>query len=184
MSPTFITFVTPSYKRPKMLAACMASVGAQTLIHEIEHLVLPDHIGIGIEGMYAKLPQYASAVHGEYVHLLADDDVLADEHVVGEVKAFAELHGYPPVIIVEVVKHMEQGALCLPLNKFGPPVEGAIDLGCVITRNDVWKQHVGDYGKRYEGDADHLLAMWNAGHKFAYSDVYFLEGAVMRGRPE
>lgn len=182
---SFLTFITPTFRRPQRLAACLASVGAQTLVSEIEHIVLPDHVGIGIDGMYASLPHYASAVHGEYVHILADDDVLAGPTVVEQVKRFAEQQRHPPVIVVNVVKFMEEGALLLPTALYRDvPIEGQIDLGCIITRRDVWLQHVGDYGHRYEGDADHMLAMHRAGHAFARAEIFFLKGAVMRGRAE
>jgi hypothetical protein len=88
----FITFYTPTYKRPQALARCLASVASQTVVGEIEQIVIPDHVGVGIHGMYARVPQYASAVHGEYVMFLCDDDVLADATVVETVKTFAGRH--------------------------------------------------------------------------------------------
>jgi hypothetical protein len=181
---SFITFITPHYKRPKALAECIASVGRQTLASEVEHIVLPDYVGRGIGGMYGELPKYASTVHGDYVHLLADDDVLVGHRAVQDVKDFAELHGYPAMIVVKVIKYTEMGPLQLPRPGLVEPVMGQIDLGCLITRSDVWKQHCHQYGNRYEGDFDYAAAVWNAGHKFLYADVFFLEGAVMRGRPE
>ena len=184
MTP-FVTFVTPSlWNRPNLREQCLTSVKAQRMDADIEHLVLPDYVGDGIGAMYARMPQYASAVHGEYVHILADDDVL-EPGAVQELKAFADQWGYPPVIIVNALKYTELGALVLPLEHHGPPVQGRIDLGCIVTRADVWKQHVKDYGQRYEGDFDHVSALWNAGHKFLYKpEGLFLRGAVMRGAGE
>jgi hypothetical protein len=181
---SFITFYTPTYKRPQKLAACLESVAQQTLCAEIEHIVLPDYVGRGIAGMYAQVPTYAKAVHGAYVHLLADDDVLATPTAVEEVKAFAELHGYPGVIVVKVVKRHPQGGLLLPLDHGGPPFMGKIDLGCLIVRQDIWKAHCHQYGQCYEGDAVFAEALHAAGNRFVYADVFFLDGAVMRGQPE
>jgi hypothetical protein len=177
----FLTLYTPTYRRPIALAKCLASVAAQSAVSEIEQIVIADHVGVGIDGMYQRIPQYVEAVHGQYVHLLADDDVLAGPQAVAQLKARAEAEGFPPVLIVSAIK----GFLTLPLDDHGPPVCGRIDLGCLVVRQDVWKQHVGDYGKRYEGDFDMAHALWDAGHQFVYArDITFLIGAVSRGAAE
>lgn len=174
----FLSFFTPTYRRPERLAACLESVRLQTV--PCEQLVVPDHVGVGIAGMYARVARYASALHGEYVHFLADDDTLAGPHVVAAVREFARSHGNPEVIIVQAVKN----GLLLPFEMQGPPAEGCIDLGCVITRRDVWQAHADDYGRRYEGDFDHLNAMWSAGRSFMYCDLLFEVGPAMHGAPE
>lgn len=176
----FLSFYTPTYRRPQSLARCLASVAAQTIVADIEHLVIPDHIGRGIGGMYAQIPQYAEAVHGDYVHVLADDDVLAAPDVCARVRVFAEAHQYPPVLLVSVTKAGAQW----PQGEPWPPVCGQIDLGCLITRADVWKRHVTDYGQRYEGDWDFADALYRAGHRALCCDVMFLHGAVSRGAAE
>ena len=180
MTP-FLTFLTPSrWDRPKCREACLAQVHKASQGVRIQHLVEIDHHCEGIGAMYTRMPQFAHAIRGEYVHILADDDCLQDG-APRELQVFAEQWGYPPVIIVNVIK----GALLLPIDPHGPPVEGRIDLGCVVTRADVWKQHVQDYGARYEGDYDHVSALFKAGHKFLYKpEGLFLWGDVMRGRPE
>lgn len=174
----FLSFFTPTYRRPRQLAACLESVRTQTW--PCEQVVIPDHVGIGIAGMYATVARYASALHGEYVHFLADDDRLASPQVVGEVRGFARAHGNPPVIVVRAIKN----GLSLPVTMSGPPVQGAIDLGCLITRRDVWQAHANDYGRRYEGDFDFALALWNAGHAFVYADILFEVGPALHGAPE
>ncbi len=177
----FLSFYTPTFRRPMALAKCLQSVQAQTLVRDVEQVVIVDHVGLGVGGMYEQVPHYASAMHGQYVHMLADDDVLAGPHVVAQVKARAEREGFPPVLIVSAIK----GHLMLPLDNAGPPVCGRIDLGCLIVRNDVWQQHVKDYGSRYEGDFDIADALWKAGHSFVYArDITFLIGAVSRGAAE
>lgn len=180
MSHPFISFYTPTYKRPQQLAACLASVGAQTLREEIEQIVIPDHVGRGIGGMYAHVPLYAPFVRGQYVHFLADDDVLASPVVVRQVKDFAEAEGFPPLIIVQAKK---AGALW-PAGEPWPPRMGAIDLGCSIVRADIWKQHAHAYGQRYEGDFDFLDALATAGVPASYLPLLFSIGAVSRGATE
>lgn len=179
MTP-FITFYTPTHRRPQALGACLRSVWQQTAVGEVEQLVVPDHVGLGIGGMYRRIPDYAAAVHGRYVHLLADDDELAAPNVVEQLIRFAERESNPPVIIVRA----EKDGMEFPLGMPWPPRQGEIDLGCLVTRVDVWRRHVGDYGNRYEGDFDFANALAAAGHLVAYCPVLFLRGAVLRGRPE
>jgi hypothetical protein len=181
---TFITFYAPTFRRPQRREACLQSVREQTLVREIQLFGPEDLTGEGIAGMYAAIPSYAPVVKGNYVHVLADDDVLATPTAVAEVKAFAELHGYPGVIVVKVVKRHPQGGLLLPLDQSGPPFMGKIDLGCLIVRQDIWKAHCHQYGHCYEGDAVFAEALHAAGNRFVYADVFFLDGAVMRGQPE
>lgn len=178
MTP-WITFYTPTYKRPRGLAACLASVARQSAVSVIEQIVIPDHVGIGIDGMYAQIPNYVSAVHGQYVHLLADDDELADPDVVANLWRFIDVHGQPPLVLVAVQK----GPLHLG-NPAWPPVMGGIDLGQLVIRADIWKRHVHDYGKRYEGDFDLADALAREGIVPVYCPLLFLRGGQSHGAAE
>jgi hypothetical protein len=180
VSRPFLTFLTPTYKRPNLLQACMASVQAQTAVEHIEHIVLPDYVGRGVGGMFTQLPLYAESVHGDYVHILCDDDVLANTHVVAQVRKFAEREGMPPVLLVKAQK----GDATWPAGKPWPPRCGAIDLGCCITRRDVWQRYVEDYGSTYEGDFAFADAVHRAGYEAESLDLLFLRGKVMRGAAE
>jgi hypothetical protein len=179
MAP-FLTFLTPTYRRPKGLAACLASVQEQTAVERIQQIVIVDHVGRGIGEMFSALPTYAPAVQGQYVHVLCDDDLLWDETVVETVERFAADHDQPPLIIVTVVKN---GAP-YPRGQAWPPVEAHIDLGCLIVRRDVWVGYCGDYGTRYEGDFDFAKALFDAGIQASVAEIDFLTGAVSRGVPE
>ncbi len=179
MTP-FLSFYTPTYRRPQGLERCLASVGAQTLAAEIEQIVIPDHVGLGIGGMYARVPQYVEAVHGRYVHFLADDDVLTSPVVVQQVKDFAEVEGFPPLILVQA----EKDGARWPVGQVWPPVCGQIDLGCGIVRADIWKAHAHCYGHRYEGDYDFLSALAASGVEAKYLPLLFSRGAVSRGEAE
>ncbi len=180
MTTPFITFLTPAYRRPKGLATCLASVQTQTAVARIQQIVLVDHVGVGIAGMYASLPPYREVVHGQYVHILCDDDVLASPTVVEQVEQFAKDRRYPAVIVVSA----EKGGLVWPSGDPWPPQMGLIDLGCILTRADVWREHVTDYGKRYEGDFDQMQALFAAGHRAERCDLLFVRGAVSRGAAE
>lgn len=176
----FLTLYTPTYRRPAGLVRNLFSVQDQTRVRDIEQIVIPDHVGIGIDGMYAKVPDYAPAVHGQYVAFLCDDDVLAAPNVVDRLWACAEAEGYPPLIIVQTEKN---GAVW-PSGNAWPPRMGSIDLNCAIVRSDVWKAHAHCYGKRYEGDFDFMLALYKSGVPAVPCDLLFSRGGVSRGAAE
>ena len=180
MSRLFLTLYTPTYKRPQALARCFASVANQTLVREIEQIVIPDHVGVGIDGMYARVPQYADAVHGLYVTFLCDDDELHGPTVVERVKDFAEANNHPPLILVGT----EKGGNRWPAGNPWPPRLGYIDLNCAIVRSDIWKQYASAYGSRYEGDFDFLNTLHSVGVYPVWCDVLLSRGAVSRGAPE
>jgi hypothetical protein len=178
----FLTLYTPTFRRPQALAQCLESVGRQTAADDLEHLVIPDHVGYGlVAGLYGRMPRYAAAVRGRYVNILCDDDVLASETVVASVRAFADSWHSPEVIIVRVVKGATALPACDPLKE---PVCGAVDLTSYIVRGDIWQRHVKDYGLRYEGDFDHALALYRAGYTTAFCDVLWAVGGQSHGRPE
>jgi len=158
----------------------MESVRTQTVVDQIEQIVIPDHIGIGVGGMFGRVSAYVDAVHGQYVHMLCDDDVLAGPTVVEQVAAFAAALSFPPVILVRAIK----GAYTWPRGVPWPPVCGLIDLGCVITRADIWKAHAEDYGQVYEGDYLQMKAVAEAGHNAVFCDVLFCHGPVSHGEAE
>jgi hypothetical protein len=182
LTKPFLSIYTPTYKRPQGLARCLASVAAQTVVRDIEQLVIPDHVGVGVDGMYARVPQYADAVHGEYVTFLCDDDELTHPAVVEAVQVFAAENNNPPLILVATQK----GPHIWPAGNPWPPQCGAIDLNCAIVRADVWKQHVHAYAAnaRYESDFDFLDALHRAGVPALWCDVLFSRGAVSRGAAE
>lgn len=182
MTP-FLTFYTPTYRRPRGLARCLESVRAQTVAGAVEQIVIPDHVGRGIGGMYGEVPRYVDAVHGRYVHVLADDDVLAGPTAVAALMNAAREHGDPPAFLVRARK----GPLDLPLDGAAwPPVCGRVDLSCFVTRADVWRPlaRAGAYGQRYEGDYDFAVALATAGVVPVYLPLPFVVGGVSRGAPE
>jgi glycosyltransferase involved in cell wall biosynthesis len=176
----FLSLYTPTYRRPHGLARNLASVQAQTAVDDLEQIVIPDHVGVGIDGMYARVPRYAHAVHGRYVAFLCDDDVLAGPTVVEQVRTHATHAGQPALIVVRTQKN---GAIW-PTGEYWPPRLGAIDLNCLIVRSDIWRSHVHCYGKRYEGDFDFAESLWQHGVYASPLDLLFSIGGVSRGAAE
>jgi hypothetical protein len=176
----FLSLYTPTYRRPQALARCLASVSAQTLSGEVEQVVIPDHVGRGIAGMFAQVPSYAPSLHGEYVAWLCDDDVLAHPTVVWDLKQVIDLHRHPELLIVDTMK---DGARW-PAMDIWPPQCGAIDLNCAVMRRDVWLKFAASYGACYEGDYLHFKAMADAGVRPIFVPLLFSVGAVSRGAAE
>lgn len=178
----FLTLITPTYKRPKQLAACLDSVAKQTAVADIEQIVMPDHVGYGVAaGLFGRMSWVKPVVRGAYVNILCDDDVLPDERAVEKVRSFASNHEDPAVIVARVIKNGLRLPLCAPEAE---PICGQVDLTSFIVRSDVWHAHVSDYGQRYEGDFDHASALYRAGRRFAFCDVLWAVGAASNGRPE
>jgi hypothetical protein len=176
----FLTLYTPTYKRPRQLMECMASVAAQTLVSEIEHVIIADYVGLGVDGMYKRVPNHAPGTTGQYVYLLADDDCLADPRAVENLQAFVRGCGEPPdVIACRDIK----GGRHLPDFWGEAPRCGYFDLGNMIVRGDVWRGHCDMYGKRYEGDFDLASYLWKR-FDWAWWDYLFMVGSVNFGRPE
>ena len=80
---TFITFYTPTYKRPTFLAVCKQSVQMQTC-KDYQHMVIVDDAGIGVDGMFNDIQHHTDRIRGDYVFILADDDRLLDPEGVGK----------------------------------------------------------------------------------------------------
>jgi hypothetical protein len=181
----FITFITPTYRRPHSLAKCLQSVSSQSAKQHIEHIVLPDHNGLGIAGMYTALRHYADIARGSYVHFLADDDELADYTSVEQLMDARATHATaPPAIIVSALK----GGSYWPVPKDGgPPIMGQFDLGCMVVRQDWWSKLVarGAYRPCYEGDYHFAEALWlGCGKDWAYHPFLFMRGRVSHGAAE
>jgi hypothetical protein len=176
----WLSILTPTFRRPRQLAACLASVGAQTAVAAIEHVVIVDHVGIGCGGMHACFRWYAQALHGDYIYVLGDDDVLASSTVVATLRDLVTAADFPPLVLVRT-RQEEHEYPSLPA---WPPREGHIGTGCAVVRADVWRQHVTDYGARYAGDYDFLAAIARARHRVVSTDLLFARGAVSRGQPE
>lgn len=158
----------------------MQSVAEQTI--PVQQVFARDRVlgGSGVAGMFSQVKLHAHRLTGDYVHFLADDDWLCGPTVAEQVQTFALLNGWPDVIVVRA----EKCGVMYPIRMEGPPICGQIDLGCIITRRDVWLQHVQDYAAVYEGDYWHMLAMYNAGRRFVYSSIEFERGPAMRGAAE
>jgi hypothetical protein len=177
--PTFLSIYTPTYRRPVMLEACRASVRIQTV--PVEHVIIEDAIGIGIDGVYAAIPQHAGKVTGDYVMVLSDDNVLVDERFAEELAQETEQAGFPDVV-------MFRGQINTSLQPVAWRTEPRItmvDLSCFAVARQIWQKHADRWGHRYEGDYDFIHALWELGYRFHWWDrLAFRALQISRGQPE
>lgn len=163
-STPFLSIYTPTYKRPGLLKQCKASVAAQ--VAPVEHVIAEDTVGIGIDGVYARMPDHASLVHGEYVMVLSDDNVLTDTHFASDLKEIVRHNDHPDVVVFKG----EIGSSVQPIVWHDEPQIERIDLSCFAVARDVWQQHADLWGHRYEGDFDFIHGLWDLGYRFFWWD--------------
>lgn len=176
----FMTFYTPTYQRPNLLAICRRSVQAQTC-RDFQHMVIVDDVGIGVAGMFRDIRKHVDEIRGEYVFILADDDRLLGPDGLEQVKAFARDHDNPPVIIV---KNHKWGKI-FPLIWDAAPEYTKIDTGNFIIRRDVFVENADQFGECYEGDYVFIHHLWEQGYPFAWFDYEFSAMQVAgRGKTE
>jgi hypothetical protein len=174
---TLLTIYTPTFRRPQQLARCRASVAAQT-DGDYQHIIVEDHIGLGVAGMFRDIPTHYAHIAGEWVYFLSDDDVLTDPNVIADFRAQA--------FDADVVMAKSTiGEYTFPLAHCwrAEPREAGVTLSNWIVRREVWCSV--PYGHRYEGDFDHIAECWRRGLRFAWWDrvICHAEGWG-RGRPE
>lgn len=179
----FLTIYTPTHRRPSLLRTCVLSVEMQ-VCHDYEQVIIHDEIGVGIAGMFAAIPGNLNLIKGDYVYILQDDDVLADNGVIGDVRMFAIKNNMPPVVIGRNIKRGNK----YPTYWRERPQEGHIDLGSYVIRRDVFAANARQFGQRYAGDADFIDALWAAGYPFAWLDRLLSREQIPErpglGRPE
>lgn len=185
---SFLTIYTPTYQRPSLLQVCEDSVQAQTDVGDIQHLVIRDEVGVGIDGMYAAIPANTYYMTGQYVYVLQDDDMLADNDVVADLQAFVTSQNKPDVVICLNRKRGNVYPTYPRQTMTEGPREGFIDLGSYIVRRDVFQRYADAFGKRYAGDIDFIVKLWVENCRFVFFDRLFsveqLAGVPGLGRPE
>lgn len=176
---TFLSVYTPTYRRPRLLEQCRRSVISQTSF--VEHVIVPDEIGIGIAGVYADVPKHKHLVNGDYVMVLSDDNILLDDTFAEDLEIVARQSGFPAVIIFKG----EITGFIQPMVWEAEPEISCIDLSCFAVRRLLWQHHATDWGHRYEGDFDFIHKLWEEGYRFHWWDrIGFRALQISNGAPE
>lgn len=153
---TFLTVVTRHMpKRAEMLHTNSDSLAAQTET-DFERLLLVDGEGRGIAWSHAMLAERDwQDVGGDYVLLLDDDDVLADEGVVAKLKEGAA--GRPDLMVVQM-DHGPRGILPASEDYGKLPERGKIGVSAVVPSRELFLEAVRHFQPVYAGDYDYVKA--------------------------
>lgn len=137
----------------------------------------PDYQHVIIEDVYQRGVEYAngqmsardwSDVQGEYVLILDDDDLMADDELIEKLK----LHTLDDPTDLFFVK-MDHGVWgILPAETWEwEPKRGRQGCSCVIPSRDLFLQAVKSYKPKYDGDYDFVKACWDLAGDMAWLDT-------------
>lgn len=174
----FLSIVTRTHNRPELLTRNMASVAAQTE-QDLEHIILHDPVGRGIEWANAQYGRYGWALSGEYVLMLDDDNVLSEVDAVAALKATASISN------ADVIQFMADvgpnGVLPHDLSWQNPPQQYHVDGHTIAVRRDVWLEHIGAFDGPRCADYRFLRALWDANVSVAHVDRILVEALAVGG---
>jgi glycosyltransferase involved in cell wall biosynthesis len=178
MDQPFLSVYTPTYRRPKALAVCKDSVARQTI--PVQHVIIPDDVGIGIGGVYAEVPKHARKVKGTYVLFLSDDNYIIRDDFAERLREIVQREGYPDVV---VFKNDIVG--CIQPVAWREVQYGNIDLSCFVVERKIWQKHAGDWGHHYAGDFDFISKLYLTGYSFHWWDSIEIRALrISNGVPE
>lgn len=166
----FLSIVTRCHKRPKGLLRCLESIAGQT-DSDYENVLIVDTQGVGVERANALFYEYRDRVHGEYVHLLDDDDVLIDQELVSRLKCIAQTHNWPDVIMFRALHG--GGKILPPDSLWGErPKGGQIGGESYVVRRDIWKRHIKTFGEHgYPGDFYFISELFSHNYSIFWCDT-------------
>ena len=181
----FLSIVTRCYKRPKMLRVNILSVATQTS-RDWEQIFITDEEGRGILWANQSLHHNRHRVRGRYVLILDDDNCLAYNGLVEDLKKLMPISKRGPDIIM--VKE-DQILRTLPTNWEKYPTFGHIDTGCFIVRNELWHRHIELFRQPSGGDYAFISALFAMRDSNGWLVSWFDKVAVRvqkvsRGKPE
>ena len=176
----FLSVVTRCYKRPAMLAKNMASLEVQSE-PDYEQLFIVDDEGQGIGWANRALATVDPT--SDYVMVLDDDDMLINDRAIGLLMD-AVMIDYPHLVIYRA-EHGELGVLPDELTWNKRPLKGHIGSCDFITRRDVWKEHIHQFGIDEGGDYAFLHAIWRDNPRTVWLDELLARTQRRsNGRPE
>jgi hypothetical protein len=176
----FLSVYTPTYKRQQLLDRCMNSVLHQSL--PCEHIIVHDHVGLGVEGVYHDIRNHAHRCTADYVMILNDDDYLIDADAVFDLWHLN--HGDDAEVIA-----FKGDLMGTEFPSFGyweeRPSLGQIAISNFAIRNDIWLKHRKDWKSRYEADYFMADLLWGQGYRWKWLNrMVFGVDRVSRGNPE
>lgn len=155
----FLSIVTRTHNRPEMLRRNMESVAAQTC-QDLEHVILHDAVGRGLQWANGQYQRYAPALSGDYVLMLDDDNVLAHPEAVATMLAAS---GCKPHILQFMADVGPNGILPHEQCWMAEPQIYHVDGHTLAVRRDVWLAHVHHFSGDKCADYRFIRALWDSG---------------------
>lgn len=162
----FLSIVTRTHNRPDMLRCNMESVAAQTC-QDLEHVILHDSVGRGLQWANSQYARYAPALSGDYVLMLDDDNVLAHSEAVATMLAASECK---PDIIQFRAEVGPNGILPHDECWKAAPQIYHVDGHTLAVRRDKWLEYIGYFGGDRCADYRFIRALWDGGATVQWVD--------------
>ena len=164
----FLSIVTRTCRRPKALARCIRSLGAQDC-QDFEHVIIVDEIGRGVawaNGMMAERDW--SDLNGDYVYILDDDNKLFN----GAISAMQNGVTNQNDLLICKIQRLKRSQRSFPEDEYWQrkPVYCHIDIGCVVLRKDLFLQSVKSFTASYEGDYHFISEAYQKAHSVNWVD--------------
>ena len=183
----YLTIITRHLRtRPSMFAKCVTSIANQS-VTDIEHIVLIDNEGRGMQYANRLIADNARTPRGRYVYILDDDDFLTDYEFASLLRDITDNHD-PDVVVFKFKwpQGFSMGEL-LPTKTMWEktPMHGHIGSPCFAVRAEVFKEHAHMFDQAHSGDYFMIRSIWDHGHSFFWwNRVVGSVGRVSRGRAE
>lgn len=154
----FLSIITRTCQRPKMLSENIASVKAQTC-HDVEQLFLVDHTRKGIQAADRALHEHGGQVRGRYVYILDDDGILIHDAFVEMVKGVVEDNSPSPSVVMVKSRRPPGPPSMQPIVPTPQAwnsrnlYHGACNCLCYVMEATLWRTHIKQFGvKPWGGD--------------------------------
>lgn len=176
MTNPFLTIVTRSCQRPKMLIKNILSVKSQT-DKDIEQIFIVDNQRRGVLWANKQFHANIHRVNGDYVYMLDDDCRLINNSFVAQLRKATK---NKPEIIMVHTRRPQLAPKELP-RQIHWKKRNLLKLGstnglCYVTRSDIWKAHTQRYFINATGDWQFLRGMvTNKKYKMIWLDLFVAE---------
>lgn len=180
-----LSIVTRCFKRPNALRVNIMSVARQTM-DDWEQIFIVDDEGNGMLHANQSLYHNRHRVKGDYVLILDDDDCLAYDEFVADLKDIA-LDSGPDIIMIK----MDQILRILPDNAVWEkrPLFGHIGSCCFVVERKIWQDHIELFGQPHGGDYSFISALFAKAESNEWN-IYWFDKVCTRvrkvsyGKPE
>ena len=177
-----LSIITRCYKRPIGLRRNRLSVRLQTL-QDYEQIFLVDKEGQGINAADARMAAEApTLIHGDYVYILDDDDLLIDNQFIDHIHDIAQAHD--PDIIMVKSDNGYLGILPSAATWKREPQPGRVSVLNYVVRSEIWKRRAAAFATHPTdaGDAMFIVELFKHDYKVHWLDAIVAMTGPVSGR--